>query len=147
MAGKWLETDARRQYCIFLDLRIHDSRDQAALHVSRIGGPTPGECWGLDAAIGTTLVPLGSWHCVVGTFARGEARVHVDGVLDQRVSCNPYAYSGPLFASGVDFTVGAVHRLGEIGNWFTGRLGGLGVCDRAWTPTEVAQWSVRACWE
>jgi hypothetical protein len=143
IAGRWLETDRQRQYCLFIDLRIHDSAQQAALHVSAIGGPTPGERWCMDAAIGSTPVPLASWHCVVGTFARSEARLYVDGRLDTRERFNPYAYPGPLHASIADFTVGAVHRGGGMGNWFTGCLGGLAVCSTALDAVTVARVSRR----
>ena len=54
VAGRWLETGRQRQYCLFLNLGIHNSSQQAALHVSAIGGPTPGERYCMDAAIGAT---------------------------------------------------------------------------------------------
>lgn len=139
VAGRWLETDRSRQYCLFLDLRIHGSAEQAALHVSSIGGPSPGERWCMDAAIGATAVPLGSWHSMIGTYARGEARIYVDGHLDRRERFNPYAYPGPLHDARSDFTVGAVHRGGSWGNWFTGRLGGLAVFANALDPATVAR--------
>jgi hypothetical protein len=143
IAGRWLETDRQRQYCLFIDLRIHASAQQAALHVSNLGGPTPGNQYCMDAAIGSTPVPLGSWHCVVGTFARGEARLYLDGRLDSRETFNPYAYPGPLFASHADFTVGAVSRSASFGNWFTGRLGGLAVCSTALDAATVERISQR----
>lgn len=139
VAGRWLETGLRRQFCLFIDLRIHASQEQAALHVSAIGGPTPGERWCMDAAIGASPVPLGSWHCLVGTYAAGEARLHLDGRLDRRERFNPYACPGPLHAASSDFTVGAVHRGGSWGNWFTGRLGGLAVFAQALDPATIAR--------
>ncbi len=139
IAGRWLETDRQRQYCLFLDLNIHDSAEQAALHVSAIGGPTPGEPWCMEAAIGATPVPLGAWHCLVGTFARGEARLYLDGRLDTRERFNPYTYAGPLHESQADFTVGGVHRGGTFGNWFHGRLGGLAVCSTALDAATIAR--------
>lgn len=143
IAGRWLETDRQRQYCLFLDLRIHDSGQQAALHVSHIGGPTPGNRYCMDAAIGASPVPLGAWHCVVGTFARDEACLYLDGRLDRREGFNPYSYAGPLFASHADFTVGAVSRSASFGNWLIGRLGGLAVCSTALDAATVARISVR----
>ncbi|MEK7415006.1 MAG: LamG-like jellyroll fold domain-containing protein [Planctomycetota bacterium] len=142
VAGRWQETDRSRQYCLFIDLGIHQSKDQAALHVSSIGGPSPGERWCMDAAIGASPVPLGSWHCIVGTFAGAEAHLYLDGRLDRRERFNPYVYPGPLHAAGSDFTVGSVHRGGSWGNWFTGRLGGLAVFSRALDPALVAAISV-----
>ena len=143
VAGRWLETDRQRQYCLFIDLRIHDSAQQGALHVSNLGGPTPGNRWCMDAAIGSTALPLGAWHCLVGTFTRGEARLYLDGRLDSRERFNPYAYPGPLFASHADFTVGAVSRSASMGNWFTGRLGGLALCSTALNAATVARISGR----
>lgn len=131
VAGKWLETGKRRQYCLFLDLRIHASAQQAAMHVSTIGGPTPGHPWCMDAAIGATPVPLGTWVEIRGSYDGRQARVTVDGVPDPRPGFNPYDYPGTLLGGGADFTVGAVHRGGSMGNWFCGRLGGLAVLDAA----------------
>jgi hypothetical protein len=37
---------------------------------------------------------------------------------------------------GSDFTVGAVHRLGEMGNNFVGQIGGIAVFDRALSDDE-----------
>jgi len=127
IAGKWLETGKRRQYCLFLDLRIHASAQQAAMHVSNLGGPTPGHPWCMDAAIGATPVPLQQWVEVRGSFDGQQAAVSLDGQPDPRPLFNPYRYPGPLFAGGADFTVGAVHRGGSMGNWFCGRLAGLAV--------------------
>lgn len=139
VAGRWLETGRQRQYCLFIDLRIHASAEQGALHVSNIGGPTPGERWCMDAAIGATAMQQGRWHCMAGTFAGGEARFYLDGVLDTRERFNPYAYPGPLHRSDADFTVGAVHRGGSFGNWFTGRLGGLAVFSAALDAAAIAR--------
>ena len=38
---------------------------------------------------------------------------------------------------GSDFTVGAVNRSGEMGNFFVGQIGGLAVYDRALTKEEM----------
>jgi hypothetical protein len=45
------------------------------------------------------------------------------------------AYTTP---EGADFTAGAVHRAGEVGNWFVGWLGGLAVYRRALAVNELA---------
>jgi hypothetical protein len=142
VAGRWLETGRQRQYCLFIDLRIHDSLQQGALHVSNVGGPTPGERWCMDAAIGSTAIGMGAWHCLVGTYQGGEARFYLDGRLDRRERFNPYLHPAPLHPSDADFTVGAVHRGGSFGNWFTGRLGGLAVCSTALDEATIARLSV-----
>ena len=64
----------------------------------------------------------------------------LDGRLDSRPGLNPYPMEGGLHDGGTegsDFTVGAVHRGGEMGNFFTGRIAGLAVCSRALTPAEI----------
>lgn len=142
IAGMWDETRAKRQYCLFINLRIWDSAEQVCGHVSSIGGPTPGYKYCMDAAIGATAITPEAWHCVAFTYDGTYARAYLDGKLDERETFNPYRYEGGLFdggPDGADFTVGAVDRSGEPGNFFTGLLGGLAVYNRALTPDEIAQ--------
>ncbi len=142
IAGMWDETRRQRHYALFLDLRIHQAGDNVAAHVSRTGGPTPGYPWCMDAAIGASYVDYFRWHCVAMTYDFQSARAYLDGTLDARPGFNPYAYPGGLHRAGpdgADFTVGAVHRGGEMGNGFVGRLGGLAIYDRALAPTELAE--------
>jgi hypothetical protein len=141
IAGLWNETRALRQYCLFLNLQIYDSSDQVCGHVSSVGGPTPGQRYCMDASIGRTPVACGSWQCVGFTYDGRHARSYLNGVLDRREGRNPYAYEGGLFdggAKGSDFTVGAVDRSGEMGNWFQGQIGGLAVYGRALSDVEMA---------
>lgn len=42
-----------------------------------------------------------------------------------------------IFPGRSDFTLGAVHRGGGMGNWFVGRLGGLAVYSRALDREEM----------
>ncbi len=140
VAGLWNETHAKRQYCLFLDLRIHDSRDQVCGHVSNVGGPTPGHKWCMDASIGETKVPLDVWQCVGFTYDSKIVKSYLNGQHDARPGLSPYAYPGGLFDGGTDgsdFTVGAVHRSGEMGNFYEGALGGLAVFDRALSANEM----------
>lgn len=142
VAGIWDETRAKRQYCLFLNLKIWDSRDQVCGHVSAIGGPTPGYRYCMDAAIGKTPVPFDVWQCVAFTYDGEYAKAYLNGVLDERPGRNPYRYEGGLFDGGPDggdFTVGGVSRSGEMGNWFTGTLGGLAVFRKALSPEEMAR--------
>lgn len=141
VAGMWNETRRQRQYAMFLDLWIWDSGEQAAAHVSATGGPTEGYPYCMDAAIGRAPVPLNAWQAVAITYDGGAARVYLNGALDVRPGRNPFPYGKTLFQAGpggADFTVGAVHRGGEMGNWFHGLLGGLAVYDRALTGAEIA---------
>ncbi len=135
VAGLWDETRRKRQYALFLDLRIAAGADQVGAHLSRTGGPTAGHRYCTEAAIGSTCIQYTeAWEGVGFTYDGREARVYRNGLLDARPGLNPYPYPGGLFdggPDGSDFTVGAVHRSGEMGNWFTGRLGGLLVCAEA----------------
>lgn len=140
IAGMWNETEKKRQYCLFLDLRIHGSNDNVGGHVSATGGPSIGHPWCMDAAIGKSYLTYFDWHCVAFTYDGHAARVWLDGQLDHRLGFNPYAYPYGLYdggAAGADFTVGAVYRGGSMGNWFTGRLGGLAVYSRALDSAEM----------
>jgi len=145
VAGVWNETEKQRQYCLFLNLGIHNSRNQVCGHVSAIGGPTPGYRYCMDAAIGTNVVPRGVWQCVGFTYDGEFARAYLNGELDARPGLNPYRYAGGLFDGGpmgADFTVGGVSRSGEMGNWFAGTLGGLAVFQRALSDAEMRQLAV-----
>lgn len=141
VAGMWNETVETRQYCLFLDLGIWDGADQACGHVSATGAPTPGYKYCMEAAMGETRLGLGEWRHLAFTFDGVWAKIYVDGRLDYRPGLNPYYWrqaindGGP---GGSDFTVGAVYRGGTMGNWFTGRLGGLAVYREALAEAQVA---------
>lgn len=141
VAGMWNETNKQRQYCLFLDLRIHGGSDNVCAHVSSTGGPTPGHPWCMDAAIGARSIGYSEWNCVAISYDGIEARVYLDGRLDMRAGLNPFLYPGRLYRGCSDFTVGAVHRGGEMGNWFVGRIGGLAVYRRALSEDEILRLS------
>jgi len=143
IAGMWNETDAQRQYGLFLDLRIHGASDNVGGHISSTGGPTPGHPWCMEAAIGLSQMGYSCWHTVAFSYNGIAAMVYLDGHLDTRPGLNPFI--GPprlLHRSTSDFTVGGVHRLGEMGNWFCGRLGGLAVYSRALSGAEIRRVSL-----
>lgn len=140
VAGMWNETERRRQYCMFLNLRIWDSAQQLCGHVSAEGGPSPGQQYCMSSAIGHSVVTFSEWHFVVFSYDGEYAKVYLDGQLDERERYNPYLYRGPLYdggAGGSDFTVGAVDRSGEMGNFYQGLLGGLAVYDRCLSAAEI----------
>ncbi|AJY75612.1 LamG domain-containing protein [Paenibacillus beijingensis] len=140
VAGMWNESRSMRQYCLFLDLKIWDSRDQVCGHVSSVGGPTPGYKYCMTSAIGSTPVTKGDWQFIVFTYDSTYARCYLNGRFDGREKYNPYLYEGGLFnggTDGADFTVCSVDRSGEPGNFFSGLLGGLAVFDRALTDDEI----------
>lgn len=139
LAGQWNETAGGRQYGLFLNIGVWGGRDQVCGHVSTCGGPTPGFKYCMDGAIGATPVPRDAWSCVGMAFDGRTATAWLGGRLDLRPEVNPYLLGSGLNDGGVngsDFTVGGVHRHGEMGNFFTGHLGGLAVYDRALTPAE-----------
>jgi hypothetical protein len=142
VAGMWLESERKRQYCLFLNLWIHDSAQQVCGHVSGIGGPTEGEKWCMDASVGMTAVPPHVWSMVAFTYDGSQIVSYLNGAADLRDGRNPYYYPEGLFdggENGADFTVGGVHRLGEMGNFFAGLIGGLAVFDTALGPQEMKQ--------
>lgn len=142
VAGMWNETGATRQYCLFLDLKIWQSRNQVCGHLSSTGGPSPGYIYCMEAAIGAAPVSLEEWHQIAFTFDGTWAKAYLDGVADERPGLNPYFWPCAIHeggSDGSDFTVGAVYRKGEIGNWFVGQLGGLAVYDTALPPEYLAQ--------
>lgn len=157
VAGMWNE-HGKRQYCLFLNLRIHESAEQVCAHVSHVGGPTPGFKYCMDAAIGATPVPFDRWQCVAITYDGEYARAFFNGRLDSRGGRNPYHYPHGLFdggPNGADFTVGAVSRPEHVemiagrpveygsvqANCFRGLLGGLAVFDRALDAAEILRLS------
>jgi hypothetical protein len=140
IAGMWNETEKKRQYAMFLDLRIWQSANQVGGHVSAEGGPTPGHPWCMSTAIGATPLLTDKWYALAFTYDGTYAKVYIDGVLDSRDVYNPYLYDKGLYdggSTGADFTVGAVHRSGEMGNFFAGLLGGLAIYNKALTDEEI----------
>jgi|GEM_PF-120920 len=140
VAGLWNETRKKRQYCLFLNIKLHDSSDQVCGHISGVGGPTPGERWCVDVSIGRSPVLFDEWTFVAMTYDGREIRSYRNGAFDGRPRRNPYAYPEGIFDGGddgSDFTVGAVDRLGSIGNDYVGQLGGLAIFDRALTADEI----------
>ncbi|UKS30988.1 LamG domain-containing protein [Paenibacillus sp. HWE-109] len=145
IAGMWNESEKKRQYAMFLNLRIWDSQDQVCGHVSAEGGPTPGYPWCMSTAIGATPVAKDEWHTIAFTYDGSHAKVYLDGLLDEREQYNPYFYDQGLYdggSSGADFTVGAVHRSGEMGNFYAGLLGGLAVFQTALPAEQIRKFSL-----
>lgn len=134
IAGMWNETAATRQYCLFLNLHIWDSIDQACGHLSATGAPSPGYKFCMEAAIGSTHLALNKWYQIVLTFDGVWGRIYVNGKLDYRPGLNPFYWPQAINDGGdqgSDFTVGGVFRNREMGNWFAGSLGGLAIYDQA----------------
>lgn len=140
IAGMWNETANARQYGLFLNIPIWGEPHRLCGHLSRVGGPTPGYIYAADGPVGASAIPYESWTCVAMSYDGHVGYAWLDGKLDARPGLNPYLMPGGLYeggATGSDFTVGAVDRLGEIGNQFVGLLGGLAIYDRVLTPAEM----------
>lgn len=140
IAGQWNETNLGRQYGLFLDIPAYGQEHKVSAHVSSSGGPTPGYRYCMDVAYSHTPVSWHRWHCVALSYDGQQAAAWLDGLLETQPTVNPYLLPGGLHdggPTGSDFTVGAVHRGGEMGNFFTGHLGGLGVWRRALSPAEM----------
>ncbi|MHA4843569.1 LamG-like jellyroll fold domain-containing protein [Flavitalea antarctica] len=140
IAGMWNETRKQRQYCLFLDIQLYESADQVCGHISGVGGPTPGEKWCIDVSVGKHKVLYNEWSFVGFSYDGNEIRSYLDGRYDEREGRNPYPYPEGIFDGGItgsDFTVGAVHRGGEMGNFFVGKIAGLAVFNRALSADEI----------
>ncbi|MEX2606497.1 MAG: LamG-like jellyroll fold domain-containing protein [Kiritimatiellia bacterium] len=139
IAGQWNETNRGRQYGLFLNISVWGPHDRIFGHLSHVGGPTPGYRYCMDGAMGATPVPEHEWVTVAMSYDGRTGSAWLNGVLDVHPRLNPYAMAGGLHdggTSGSDFTVGAVDRSGEIGNYFKGHLAALAVYKRALTPAE-----------
>lgn len=140
IAGQWNESHRGRQYGLFLNISVWGLHDRICGHLSNVGGPSPGYKYCTDGAMGATEIAHDEW-CVVAMSYDGQAGyAWLNGTLDVRPGLNPYPMAGGLHdggPNGSDFTVGAVDRSGEIGNFFTGHIAGLAVYKRALTPSEM----------
>ncbi|MEX0746095.1 MAG: LamG-like jellyroll fold domain-containing protein [Phycisphaeraceae bacterium] len=140
VAGQWNETNLGRQYGLFIDIVVFAQKDKVSAHVSTCGGPTPGFRYCMDVANSVSPVAFDEWACIAMTYDGIQTGAWIDGHLEPQLTVNPYALPGGLHdggADGSDFTVGAVHRGGEMGNFFTGVLGGLAVYRRTLSPAEM----------
>jgi hypothetical protein len=145
IAGQWNETNLGRQYGLFLNIGVWHTHDTICGHLSRSGGPTPGFKYCMDGAFGATPVPHDEWSVVGMSYDGFHGYAWLNGYLDGPTSLNPYSLAGGLHDGGTygsDFTVGAVHRSGEFGNFFSGLIAGIAVYDRALSPAEIAALSL-----
>jgi len=139
IAGQWNETNKGRQYGLFINIGVWGENDRIFGHLSNVGGPTPGYKYCMDGAMGGTKIACDEW-IVAGVSYDGQAGyAWLNGRLDAG-GLNPYLLAGGLHdggKDGSDFTVGAVNRSGETGNFFCGRIAALAVYSRALTPAEM----------
>lgn len=146
VAGIWNETRKQRQYCLFInattrsDARImkrFPTKDEVHGHVSNVGGPTEGHPFCITYSSSGTKVPQKQWTLIAMTFDGKVSRAYVNGTFVAEEGYNPYPLEGGLFNGDGDFTVGAVDRGGEIGNYFNGELDELSIYSRALSDMEM----------
>jgi hypothetical protein len=138
LAGMWNETGRTRQYGLFLNISVWSQHDQVCGHLSQTGGPSPGYQYCIDGPTGATPVPYDQWTTVAMSYDGVQGYAWLNGNLDVRPGLNPYSLAGGDGGkNGSDFTVGAVDRHGQIGNFFAGHLGGLAVYSRALSPSAL----------
>jgi len=127
IAGQWNESNRGRQYGLFLNIGTWGTAEQINGHMSRVGGPTPGYKYCIDGPMGATPVPFDEWVVVAMSYDGSNGYAWLNGQLDVRPGLNPYSIAGGLYdggPNGSDFTVGAVDRSGDIGNFFSGWMAG-----------------------
>ncbi|WFB34893.1 LamG domain-containing protein [Kiritimatiellota bacterium B12222] len=140
IAGMWNESNWGRQYGLFLNIMVWGPHHRIFGHLSHVGGPTPGYKYCMDGSMGASEIETDTWVSVAMSYDGQVGCSWLNGCLDAHAGLNPYAMAGGLNdggEKGSDFTVGAVDRSGEIGNYFCGHLAALAVYDRALTPAEI----------
>jgi hypothetical protein len=140
IAGQWNETHCGRQYGLFLNIGVGGRGNRLFGHISNNGGPTPGYRYCMDGCMSTTEIEYQRWTAVAMSYDGQAGTAWVNGLLESCPPVNPYSMAGGLHDGGVngsDFTVGAVHRSGEMGNFFRGRIAALAMYRRALTAAEM----------
>src|SRR5690606_8017708 len=101
IAGMWDERGGKRQYALFTsghkqadwrDLSRTDALHQPHGYVSDVGGATPGCKFCFSYATGRSRVEPGRWTMIGFTYDHRDARVYVDGELDENGNCNPFKW-------------------------------------------------------
>lgn len=140
IAGQWNESHRGRQYGLFLNITVWGPKNRIFGHLSNVGGPTPGYKYCMDGPMGATEIAHDAWHAVGMTYDGQAGTAWLNGLADGQSPINPYPMAGGLHdggPGGSDFTVGAVDRSGEMGNFFCGRIAALAVYARTLTPAEM----------
>jgi hypothetical protein len=147
VAGVWDEPRNKRQYCLFLNLKVNKNhpdkriKDKIAGHISDVGAPTPGFRWCYDVAQSKSSVPYDEWICVGFTYDGEEIRAYYNGDFEAHDGYNPFHFPNGIYDGGPDgsgFKVGVSDDLhGEECNWFAGIIGGVAVFSRALNAEEI----------
>jgi hypothetical protein len=149
VAGMWSEAsaDPRRSYGLFYDLSTYGGDERTNFHVSRTGGPTPGQKFSLDYSASGQMFTRRVWQLHVGTYDGRNAVSYLDGAavpygpmtdkFGNTYVKNPYPYPDGLNPNPAEFTVGAVQMASTVGNYAEGTFARVRVWDRALTSEQV----------
>lgn len=135
LAGVWEESTvgALRSYALFNNLPEYGGWERVCMHVSKLGGPTPGYPFSRDYSVEPRRLSRGVWQLHVGTYDGTVAVSYLDGTatsspkytdaLGATYAKNPYVYPDGMNAASGDFMVGANGRNGVMINQYRGTLG------------------------
>jgi prepilin-type N-terminal cleavage/methylation domain-containing protein len=88
---------------------------------------------GLQSIIGTTAVPLNSWHHVAGTYNGNTIRLYYDGA----VTGTPVSISESITISSTDFLIGKRSSLND--DWFNGLIDDVRIYNAAIPTSQIEQ--------
>lgn len=151
IAGCWQEDDnnPKRQYGLFIDLPAYGGTEQVCGHVSKTGGPTPGYPFSRDYSSNARWVNNSAWQFVAFTYDGANVRSFLGPIFDlrpsftdsnaQTYSKNPYLFADGLNGTPCDFTIGAVRLTAGMANFLAGKIGPVGIYNRALSLSEITQ--------
>lgn len=154
VAGIWREDSENpsRSYCLFFDLAYYNGNEKVCMHISKLGGATPGYPYAIEYSASAETIARGgsTWELYVGTYDGLHAVSYLNGVASTLTQDftdvngvlhtypkNPYRHPDGLNAAPADFTVGAVELTDGMGNMVIGQIARLRVWDVALTPQQV----------
>jgi hypothetical protein len=160
IAGMWYEDsgDPRRQYGLFNSLPIYGGDKLVCMHISKTGGASPNIPFSRDYASNGFTNPdsVGSW--IGGSYDGSNIKAYIEGRFEPYLNYtepgapngqgltynkNPYAFADGMNSVACDFTVGAVHVQGGMGNFANGEIAALAVFDRCLSASEIADFQNR----
>lgn len=151
LAGVWEESTvgALRSYALFNNLPEYGGWERVCMHVSKLGGPTPGYPFSRDYSVEPRRLSRGVWQLHVGTYDGTVAVSYLDGTatsspkytdaLGATYAKNPYVYPDGMNAAPGDFMVGANGRNGVMINQYRGTLARVRAWNRALTAEQVME--------
>lgn len=151
VAGCWQEDDEdpRRQYGLFIDLPTYGGTEEVCGHVSKTGGVTPGYPYSRDYSSNARVIDNSKWQFCAFTYDGTEVKSYLGAIFDARPTYtdplgntyakNPYPFADGLNATACDFTVGAVKLTAGMDNFLAGKIGPIGIYNRALSLLELTR--------